>query len=243
MSKHNKKKYKDTVSKKKKKMLAAQVEAVEWVGERFRLVDIKAESCQGVKWLPGMKLKIDVGESRTRTFTPITINARSGRVRILVYIRGQSPASQWASAISAGDNTYASAPHPSLYLTEVRSAVAFFGDETSFGAAKTLQSHLGSNFLVHYVFEVAQPRHAEAAVRHLELANVRLIQTREDLTHLDKIAQRLQKLLTDLSTRHLVLTGNGRSIQHIRATLRARDVTDIEYLIQAYWTPEKTLRN
>src|SRR5690348_12870732 len=79
MSKHKKKKHKDASSK--KKMLPAQVEAVEWIGERFRLVDILAEGCRGAKWQPGAKLKIEVGEGMKRTYTPIAINAQSGRVR------------------------------------------------------------------------------------------------------------------------------------------------------------------
>jgi hypothetical protein len=74
VSKHKKKKHKDARSK--KKMLPAQVEAVEWIGERFRLIDILAEGCRGAKWQPVAKLKIDIGDGMTRTFTPIAINAK-----------------------------------------------------------------------------------------------------------------------------------------------------------------------
>jgi NADPH-dependent ferric siderophore reductase len=243
VSKHKKKKHKDAGIKKKKKMLPAQVETAEWVGERFRLVDILAKGCRGVKWQPGAKVKIDIGDSMTRTYTPIAISSKSGRLRILVYIHSQSPASQWASAIAAGDVTYASIPRSSLDLNQLSSAVVFFGDETSFGTAKTLQSHLGSNFSAYCVFEVRQPQQAEAVVKRLELANVTLVQTREDRSHLGAITRRLQKALADLSTQHLVLTGNGRSIQAVRAALRANNTTEIEYLVKAYWTPEKTLED
>jgi ferric-chelate reductase (NADPH) len=243
VSKRKKKKHEDAGSKKKKKMLLAQVEAAEWVGERFRLVDILAEGCRGAKWQPGAKLKIDIGDGMTRTYTPIAINAKSGRVRILVYIHGQSQASQWASAIAAGDSTYTSAPRSSLDLNELSSAVVFFGDETSFGTAKTLQSHLSSDFSAYYIFEVRQPQQANAVVERLELANVTLVQTREDRTHHGEVAHRLQKALADLTTQHLVLTGNGRSIQAVRAALQANNTTEIEYLVKAYWTPEKTLKD
>jgi ferric-chelate reductase (NADPH) len=238
VSKRKKKKHEDAGSKKKKKMPPAQVEAAEWVGERFRLVDILAEGCRGVKWQPGAKLKIDIGDREMRTYTPLAINAKSGRVRILAYIHGQSPASQWASTISAGDNTYTSVPRSSLDLNELSSAVVFFGDETSFGTAKTLQLHLGSDCSACCVFEVRQPDQAEAVVERLELANVTLVQTREDRSHLGEIAHLLQKALADLATQHLVLTGNGRSIQAVRAPLRANSTTEIEYLVKAYWTPE-----
>ncbi len=224
-------------------MLPAQVEAVEWIGERFRLVDILAEGCRGAKWQPGAKLKIDIGDGTTRTYTPIAINAKSGRVRILAYIHGQSPASRWASAIAVGDVTYTSTPRSSLDLNELSSAVVFFGDETSFAAAKTLQLHLGSDFLAYCVFEIRQLQEVEAVVERLGLANVTLVQIREDRTHLGEIAHRLRTALADLSSQHLVLTGNGRSIQAVRAALHANNATEIEYLVKAYWTPEKTLKD
>jgi hypothetical protein len=66
VSKHKTKKHEDAGSKKQKKMLPAQVEAVEWISEPFRLVDILAESCRGAKWQPGAKLKIDIGDGITR---------------------------------------------------------------------------------------------------------------------------------------------------------------------------------
>jgi ferric-chelate reductase (NADPH) len=241
MSKHKKKKHKDASSK--KKMLPAQVEAVEWIGERFRLVDILAEGCRGAKWQPGAKLKIEVGDGMKRTYTPIAINAKSGRVRILAYIHGQSPASQWAATVAVGDHTSTSAPRSSLDLNELSSAAVFFGDETSFGAAKTLQLHLGSDFPACCVFEIRQPQQVEAVVERLELANTTLVQIREDRSHLGEIAHRLRKALAALSTRHLVLTGNGRSIQAVRAALQANNSTEIKYRVKAYWTPEKILKD
>jgi hypothetical protein len=53
-----KKKHKDTDSKKKKKMLPARVEAVEWVGKRFRLVDILAKGCRGWNGSLARRLKL-----------------------------------------------------------------------------------------------------------------------------------------------------------------------------------------
>ncbi|MBV8357125.1 MAG: hypothetical protein JO189_04200 [Deltaproteobacteria bacterium] len=80
-------------------------------------------------------------------------------------------------------------------------------------------------------------------VERLELANVTLVQIREDRSHLGEIAHRLRKALADLSTQHLVLTGNGRSIQAVRTALQANNATEIEYLVKAYWTPEKVLKD
>src|SRR5581483_414813 len=157
----------------------------------FRLVDILAEGCRGAKWQPGAKLKIELGDGMKRTYTPIAINAKSGRVRILAYIPGQSPASQWAATVAVGDHTSTSAPRSSLDLNELSPAAVFFGDETSFGAAKTLQLHLGSDFSACCVFEIRQPQEVEAVVERLELANVTLVQIRDDRSRLGEIARRL----------------------------------------------------
>jgi ferric-chelate reductase (NADPH) len=243
MSKSKKKKHGDAGSKKKKKMRPAQIAAIERIGDQFRLIDIVAKGCQGVKWQPGTKLKIGIGDSETRTYTPIAIDANSGRVRILAYIHGHSQASQWAAAVAVGDNTYTSAPGSSLNLDELSSSAVFFGDETSFGSAKSLQFYLGADSPAYCVFEVRQPQQAAAVAERLELANVTLVQICEDRSHLGEVARRLQKALADLTTSHLVLTGNGRSIQAVRAALDANNIAKIEYLVKAYWTPNKTLKD
>jgi ferric-chelate reductase (NADPH) len=243
MSKSKKKKHGNAGGKKKKKMRPAQIAAIERIGDQFRLIDIVAKGCRGVTWQPGTKLKIGVGDNETRTYTPIAIDARSGRVRILAYIHGDSPASQWAAAVAVGDNTYTSAPGSSLNLHEFRSSAVFFGDETSFGSAKSLQFYLGADFPAYCVFEVRELQQAAAVAERLELANVTLVQICEDRSHLDEVAYRLQKAMADLTTSHLVLTGNGRSIQAVRAALHASNVANIEYLVKAYWTPEKTLKD
>ena len=58
MSKSKKKKHEDAGGKKKKKMRPAQIAAIERIGDQFRLIDIVAKGCRGVKWQPGTKLKI-----------------------------------------------------------------------------------------------------------------------------------------------------------------------------------------
>src|ERR1700722_11212728 len=243
MSKSKKRKHGDAGGKKKKKMRPAQIAAIERIGDQFRLIDIVAKGCRGVKWQPCTKLKIGIGDSETRTYTPIAIDAHSGRVRILAYIHGRSPASQWAGAAAVGDNTCTSESGCSLDLEELGSSAVCFGDETSFGSAKALQFYLGANTPAYCVFEVGQLQQAAAVVERLEIANVTLVQSCADGSHLGEVARRLQKAMSDLTTTHLVLTGNGRSIQAVRAALHADNTAKIEYLVKAYWTPEKTLKD
>jgi ferric-chelate reductase (NADPH) len=243
MSKNKKKKHEDAGGKKKKKMRSARIAAIERIGDQFRLIDIVAKGCRGVNWQPGTKLKIGIGDSETRTYTPIAIDAQSGRVRILAYIHGHSPASQWAAAVAVGDKTFTSAPASSLNLGELSSSVVFFGDETSFGSAKSLQFYLGADCPAYCVFEVKQPPQAVAVAERLDLANVTLVEICEDGSHLGEVAWLLQKAMADLTTSHLVLTGNGRSIQAVRAALHANNKAKIDYLVKAYWSPKKTLKD
>jgi ferric-chelate reductase (NADPH) len=147
VSKHKKSRRDEAGDKKtKKKLRSAHIAAVEEIGDQSRLIDLVAKGCRGVTWQPGGKLKIAIGDRETRTYTPIAIDAESGRVRILAFIQGQSPASQWALAIAAGDITRTSAPSSSLALEDLSCPAVFSGDETSFGSAKTPQLHLGSSF-------------------------------------------------------------------------------------------------
>jgi ferric-chelate reductase (NADPH) len=81
-------------AKRTKKLRSARIEEVESIGDGFRLIGLVAKGCRGLKWQPGGKLKIAIGDREARTYTPIAIDAKSGRVRILAYINGQSPASQ-----------------------------------------------------------------------------------------------------------------------------------------------------
>lgn len=243
MSKSKKKKHEDAGSKKKKKMRPARIAAIERIGDQFRLIDIVAKGCRGVKWRPGTKLKIGIGGSETRTYTPIAIDEHSGQVRILAYIHGHSMASQWAAAVEVGDNTYTSSPGSSLNLEELRSSAVFFGDETSFGSAKSLQFHLGVDSPAYCVFEVRQPQQSAAVAERLELANVTLVKICEDRSHLGEVARRLQKAMADLNTLRVVMTGNGKSIQAVRAALYTDKIAKIQYLVKAYWTPKKTLKD
>ena len=116
MSKQKKSKRQAGGKKNKKKLRKGRVEAVERIGGQFQLIDILAKACRGANWQPGMKIKIDVGDEQTRSYTPIAIDAESGRVRFLAYIHGDSPGSQWALGLATGDKAHTSGPSSSLSI-------------------------------------------------------------------------------------------------------------------------------
>jgi ferric-chelate reductase (NADPH) len=217
----------------------ARVEAVERVSEHFRLIDILSRGLKNSAWEPGAKMQLDTGGWEMRTYTPISIDAAAERVRILAYGHGHGPASKWAMSVEAGDATHIIGPRPSLALADLNSPAIFFGDETSFAAAKTLQVHLGSNVRSHYVFEAKSREEAQAVVERLELNDTALVAIRSDRSHLNDVVEILRAAITATATHRLVLTGSGLSIQSIRTALRTAHLSDIEFQVAAYWAPNK----
>ena len=61
-----------------------------------------------------------------------------------------------------------------------------------------------------------------------------------DEGHIPIIIEAIQHALGSINTSHLVLTGNARSIQAIRAGLRSGYSGVIDYHVKAYWAPGKT---
>jgi NADPH-dependent ferric siderophore reductase len=217
----------------------ARVEAVERVSEHFRLIDILSAGLKNWAWQPGAKLQLDTGGWEMRTYTPISIDAAAERVRILAFGHGRGPASKWAMSVKAGDGTHIVGPRPSLDLADPNGAATFFGDETSFAAAKTLQAHLGSGVRSRYVFEVNSREESQAVVERLELNDATLVEIRSDRSHLNDVVEMLQIAITATATRRLVLTGSGLSIQSIRTALRTAGLSDIQFQVAAYWAPNK----
>ena len=127
----------------------------------------------------------------------------------------------------------------SLNLKGLSRPVVFFGDETSFAAAKTLQSYLALEHVTQLIFEVSSTVEAQAVADRLELRNVRFYVRQAGEAHIPLVTEAIQHALSDLATSHLVLTWNGRSVQTIRASLRSNSFGVIDYHVKAYWAPGK----
>jgi NADPH-dependent ferric siderophore reductase len=120
----------------------------------------------------------------------------------------------------------------------------FFGDETSFAAAKTLQAHLAPSHATRLVFEISSTAEAKKVAERLELRDFEFFEKRDDGPHISGVARALQRSMDYLATPHLVLTGNGRSIQAVRGALRtAMNPYDWNAILcrdKAYWAPGKS---
>ena len=99
MPKHKKSKHEACGKKNRKKLRKGRIEAVEHIGGQFLLINILAKACRGANWQPGMKIKIDVGDGQTRSYTPIAIDAESGESAVpRLHSRRQSRLAMGAGA-------------------------------------------------------------------------------------------------------------------------------------------------
>jgi ferric-chelate reductase (NADPH) len=211
-------------------MAQAKVEAIDNISSKF-----KAATMQ-----PAAKVRLNAGNWEMRAYTPLSIDAVAGRVQILAYLHGDGRGSVWARSAMPGDFTHIMGLQESLALMELSQSAVLFGDETSFAAAKTLQSHLGPDNATRFVFEISSEVEAQAVIDQLELRDTHFCLREADDAHIPLAVRAIQRALADIATSHLVLTGNGRSIQAIRASLRNSYAGSIDYHVKAYWAPGKT---
>jgi ferric-chelate reductase (NADPH) len=77
---------------------SAQVLEVEDVGGSFRLVTLGGDALRDAAWTPGDKIQVMLGGWVQRTYTPIDWDGELGRMRLLVYLHGDAPGTQWVAA-------------------------------------------------------------------------------------------------------------------------------------------------
>lgn len=122
-------------------MKRATVAAIDDVDEPFRLVTLEGPTLQGVGWNPGQKVQISMGSAFVnRTYTPMDWDAAAGRVRILGYVHGDGPASDWLRSLRPGHECDLFGPRSSLDARHITAPLVIVGDETSIGLAYALRS-------------------------------------------------------------------------------------------------------
>ena len=221
-----------------KVLSAAQISDVKVESEHFRWIEIQSDSFETLQWQAGDKLQINTGQWNIRTFTPISLDARAGKIRILAFLHGKGPGWEWASKVKVGDDCQVLGPRSSLPLGSIKGAAVFFGDETSFGAASTLQIHLGQGSYAQYIFEVSQIEECQKILTHLGLSKSLLIKKEDDDSHLKDAFIKIKQALLSYPG-ELVLTGKASSIQTIRNKLKSENALPPKAKVKAYWAPGK----
>lgn len=216
----------------------ASVAAISSVSSSFRLIDLESEVFRKVVWNPGEKIGLIIGGKRV--YTPISINPSAAQMRLLVYLHGGGPASEWAASAKVSDECHFMGPRSSLPLSSITKPAVLFGDETSFAVASTLQTHLGEDTQCRFVFEVSSLQESRVVLDVLGIRETSLIEKRSDGSHLQEVTRCIVKAMTELATKELVLTGCGLSIQSIRTELAGQGIDLAGVKVKAYWAPGKT---
>lgn len=206
----------------------AQVRDIEEVGAAFRLITLGGDALRDVAWTPGDKLQVMLGGWVQRTYTPIDWDAAQGRTRILVYLHGDAPGTQWARTLRPGDQCSVFGPRKSIRLAPAASPVILFGDATSLGLAAALSAQATTYML----FEAGSD--AAPAIERLRLRNA---VTERDARALD--AQMIALLQTHPDA-DIVLSGRAGAIQQMTRLLHQHGTAAKRRQTKAYWEPGKT---
>lgn len=209
------------------------VRSVERIADSFLLVELEGEKLKEAKWKPGDKIQLDTGEFTFRTYTPISLDAATGRLRILCFVRPGSPAGTWLASLKPGSACDAFGPRTSLDASALTGPLIVFGDETSIGLVKALESRGDAT---RAFLETSAPAAAAEALRALDVPRVELLEKTPDDSHLRAIAEKIR----EAGPANFVLTGSARSIQILRSALTSSgDVAAAALKTRVYWADGK----
>ncbi len=213
---------------------SATVSDVVPLSGHFRLIELEGDELEEVAWVPGQKIQVHLGDLVCRTYTPIEWNSVEGRTRIVAFLHGNGPGSEWASSVKPGAVCQFIGPRSSLDFTANKGQTIFFGDETSIGAAI---AHQRSSKYAEwsYLFEVSSLPESQEVVERLGLKDVKLAAKVPGAQHLLEV----ERLMLDANmlapAPHWIFTGNAQSIQELKKALRTRHLPMNKASTKAYW--------
>jgi len=218
-------------------MKRATVSECRELGEQYRLITLSGEALRGVKWLPGQKVQVALGNWVYRTFTPMSWDAQRGSMQLLLFQHGDAPASAWGRAVKVADSCTLFGPRDSLELSDLDRPALLFGDETSFGLAHALRFTPRGASGVRLLFEVTSRPTAQEVAEQLGLGDVELIERRPDDGHMHEA----ERIAVDQapSVQSWALSGKAPSIQRLNKRLRSLGIPRGRIRTRAYWAPGK----
>ncbi|PCC67272.1 NADPH-dependent ferric siderophore reductase, contains FAD-binding and SIP domains [Nannocystis exedens] len=212
------------------------IAAVRQVSPHFRRIDLTGDNLRAPHDA-GDKVQVWIPGAGARTYTPFSHRPERGAVSLLVYLHGEEPGAQWGRAAAVGERVRVFGPRGSLPFATLGPAVVLFGDETSFAAARALRELRGPAAPLSFVFEVTHADESEAVLAELDVGPRTLVPRGEG--HLVEVERRLRAALDRHAGADLVLCGNARSIQTLRAALKAAPAPHGRQKVKAYWAPGK----
>jgi len=227
----------DTLSKLAFKELT--VEEVREVTPHFRRLRISADWLRTTSVAAGDKLQIMIADAGPRTYTPFERDAQAGSCELLAYVHGDTPGAAWIKAARAGLKFRAFGPRGSLPLSRLHGPIVFFGDETSFAAAASLQRAHPQRDELAFVFECTHAQESEQVLRELGIEPHAIVPRQHPRDHMAALEGALRSALSLRSPAQLVLTGHAQTIQALRARLKTSPCACAGQKVKAYWADGK----
>jgi ferric-chelate reductase (NADPH) len=217
----------------------AKVVSNDAIGSNFRMIKFESESLRNSVWSPGSKVQINTGNWNMRTYTPISIDQKNGQMKILVYLTGTGPGSEWAKSLQPGQLTNFKGPDGMVNLSKSSDRVVLFGDETSFGLAAGIKSVLGPEAVIDFIFEVSSPEGSKIALVELNLSNAKTFPKRSGAGVVPALSEAILQLHRASNGIQFILSGRAQSIQMVRTTLQGAGLNGSQMLVKVYWSQGK----
>lgn len=223
-----------------------EVQHVEEVGAHFRSITFGGEQLRGQRWTPGDIVQLILSGSsllgpwQLRSYTPFAFDVVTGTARVLGYVHGHGPGSDWFAAAGVGTRCRMVGPRHALSLLKRGPPMIFFGDETSLSTAIALRETPAGARDVRFVFEVNSLEDAGAVVERFGLGRTtRLVVREEGDRHLGLVEHELLTAYRHTAAMHGILTGRASAIQRLNRALKAAGVPSRQLTNVAYWAPGK----
>jgi NADPH-dependent ferric siderophore reductase len=209
------------------------------VSPHFRRLRFSAPWLRGAGCAPGDKLQIMIPEAGPRTYTPFEHDAVSGTLDLLAYVHADTATAEWVRSARPGLACRVFGPRGSISLASLQGPIVFFGDESSFGTALSLQRTRGAADGVSFVFECSQRDEAAAVITQLDLRATTLIPRQAAHGHLDALEQAVRAACEKHPGARLVLTGHAQTIQGLRKRIKAQPMKASGQTVKPYWADGK----
>jgi ferric-chelate reductase (NADPH) len=221
-------------------MAPARIASVRILG-RFRLIELRGEGLKDKGWSPGDKLRVKLGDLDLRTYTPLMWDEKKGVTRLLAWLPGRGPGSEWAETAEAGESFYFKGPKESLKLSKATEGpVIFFGDETAVGAAAALRGLRRGDRTVRFVFELEDPDGAAAALSAMGLEDAVTVERETDGGHLKIVRRQIVEWAEDWGSEgRIFLVGNQESVKELKSGLEKKLGDNAKIKVKVYWREGK----
>ncbi|MFR9729117.1 siderophore-interacting protein [Saccharopolyspora sp. MS10] len=223
-------------------MVAAQIDAVESLGPRLRLVTLSGPDLTGLDWQPGQHVRVQVAAGPAavdwllgmlRTYTVWSYHDQT--MQLVVFDHGDGPGARWARTTRPGDELLMMKPQGS-FVTGPAPYHLFAGEETAQAAFGPMLRALQADTRAFGALEVDSPEERLDMGRD---ANLEWSYRRgRSAASSETLVEAVRRLELPAEPGRAYLAGEARTIQLIRRHLvEERNWPRRNVLTKPFWTP------